>query len=144
MKKLKFLLIFPFLTLFAQGPTNSVSPTKYFEAKGTADKQKTVEGEAAAAKAEMSKEGGGTGGNEMMLIPSAMRAKDLQEAFGYLRQMTPSGKIGMELQDGSVITEILDLKVMSEGTMIIFKINSVQGVKFRAVKVEEIKRLTNG
>jgi hypothetical protein len=138
MKNLKYLFIFLMFPLFAQEPTNSISPTKYFETKAAASPATDLAA-AAAAKVEAPK-----GGEGVMLVPSAMRAKDLQEAFNYLRQMAPSGKIGMELQDGSTLTEILDLKVMTEGTMIIFKINSVQGVKFRAVKVEEIKRLTNG
>ena len=57
--------------------------------------------------------------------------------------MSPASKLAVKLLDGSSITEILDMKVMPGGTIIIFRTNTLQGQKFQLVKIEDIDTITN-
>ena len=76
--------------------------------------------------------------SEVMIIAPETRAKDLQEAFEFLKKMSPASKLAVKLINGNTIFEILDMVLMQGGTMIIFRINSIQGQKFQVVKIEDI------
>ena len=83
------------------------------------------------------------GQSEVMIIDPETRAKDIQDAYKYLKTMSPASKLAVKLLDGSSITEILDMKVMPGGTIIIFRTNTLQGQKFQLVKIEDIDTITN-
>lgn len=127
MKKAFLFFIFTVSTLAAQ---QAALPTP---AQQTAKKQ---EGVAAAVLPK-------TGQSEIMIIQPEMRAKDIDQAFKYLKQMNAAGKIGVKLKNGSTIYDILNMNVMAGGTIIIFQISSTQGQKLRAVNVEDVDTLTN-
>lgn len=80
----------------------------------------------------------------VMIIPLEMRAKDFEEAFAYLRRMNAAGKIIVKLHNGSQIVDILGIDRLPGGTMLVFKLNSVTGMKYHIVKIEEIDTITNG
>ena len=132
--------------LAAQEATHSVSPTTYFNMQQTQPKQAkpkshteqpTQDQKTAATQTTRS------GQSEVMIINPETRAKDIQDAYQYLRMMSPASKLAVKLLDGSAITEILDMKVMPGGTIIIFRTNTLQGQKFQLVKVEDIDTITN-
>ena len=145
---MKTALIIPLLTftsfLAAQEATHSVSPTTYFNFQQTQQQQakpkpeqQTHEQQTAAAQTMRS------GQSEVMIINPETRAKDIQDSFQYLKTMSPASKLAVKLLDGSAITEILDMKVMPGGTIIIFRTNTLQGQKFQLVKIEDIDTITN-
>lgn len=75
--------------------------------------------------------------NYMMISPSA-RALDYQTAFEQLRKEKTAGKVYFQLVDGSSIANIIDMNIMPNSTLIVFRFNSSQGVRFQVVKVEDI------
>ena len=76
--------------------------------------------------------------SDIMIISPEMRAKDFQKAFEYLKTKDPAAKIGIKLIDHSVISDILIIDVMPGGTLTIFTINTVKGLKYKIVKTEHI------
>lgn len=146
---MKHALLIPLLTftcfLAAREPVHSVSPTTYFNLQDMQQNQAnqktpkpTHEQQVAATQAPR------IGQSEVMIINPETRAKDLQDAFQYLKTMSPASKLAVKLMNGSIISEILDMKLMTGGTMIIFRTNSLQGQKFQVVKIEDIDTITNG
>jgi hypothetical protein len=73
----------------------------------------------------------------MMISPSS-RAMDFQQAFEQLRKEKTAGKVYFQLSDGSTISNVIDMTLMPNSTLIIFRYNSNQGVRFQVVKVEDI------
>ena len=145
---MKKALIIPLLLstclLSAQDAIHSVSPTTYFNMQDSQQKQAKPakhkpSHEQQVAIAQLPR----VGQSEVMIINPETRAKDLQESFEYLKRMSPAAKLAVKLVNGSTIAEILDMKLMTGGTMIIFRTNSLQGQKFQVVKIEDIDTITN-
>jgi len=119
-------------------PIYSVSSAQFFENQLKTDPHKRSVDKIIAVHDAQKK-----GQSEVMIINPESRAKDLQSAFKYLREMSPATKIGVKLNNGSIITQILSMDVMPGGTMIIFKINTMKGEQYRVVKIENIDTLTH-
>jgi len=142
-------LLIPFFMsaafLPAQEATHSVSPTTYYNMQAGKTQQTHPKG-AAKPHAEEEKIAAiipRVGQSEVMIINPETRAKDLQESFDYLKKMSPASKLAVKLVNGTTISEILDMKLMTGGTMIIFRTNSIQGQKFQVVKIEDIDTITD-
>jgi len=76
--------------------------------------------------------------NEIMIISPEARAKDLLNAFQYLRRVNGAKKVGVRLTDGDVISNIFDMEIMPGGTIILFKIHSMKGESVRVVTIESV------
>jgi hypothetical protein len=76
-----------------------------------------------------------------MRIEPHARALDYQQAFEQLRKEKTSGKVYFQLTNGTMISNIIDMALMPNSTLILFRFNSSQGIKFQTVKVEEIASL---
>lgn len=74
-------------------------------------------------------------------IPASARALDFQQAFENLRAEKAAGKLYFELADGSTINNIIDMQLMSNSTIALFRYTSNQGVRYQVVKVEDIRNL---
>jgi len=140
MKKTILFALFSFssLVMAEQQPIYSISSSQFFQ-----NQTKTPTHETSGEIPIAAKEGQTKGQSEIMIISPEARAKDLLSAFQYLRKMSVATKLGVKLIDGSLISEILDMEVMPGGTMIIFKINSMKGQKYRVVKIESIDTITH-
>lgn len=77
-----------------------------------------------------------------MMITPAARAADLQQAFETLRKEKSTGKVFFQLADGSTIANVIDMTLMPNSTLILFRFNSNQGIRFQVVKVEEIHNIS--
>ena len=77
-----------------------------------------------------------------MIIPPAGRAVDFQQAYEFLRKEKSTGKVYFELADGSTIGNVIEMMVMPNSTLIIFRYNSNQGISFQVVKIEDIVNLS--
>lgn len=73
-----------------------------------------------------------------MRISPAQRAQDYQQAFEQLRKEKTAGKVYFQLADGTTISNVIDMNLMTNGTLVMFRFNSSQGVRFQIVKVEDI------
>ncbi len=77
-----------------------------------------------------------------MVIDLKMRAQDFKEAFETLRKEKTAGKVFFQLMNGSTISNIIDMTLMANSTLILFRFNSTQGIRFQLVKVEEIASIS--
>jgi hypothetical protein len=78
------------------------------------------------------------GAKEMMIIPPHARSQDFKEAFDLLKQIHSADKVNFFLKDNSKLSGILDITVLPGGTMLNFKMNTTQGIKYRIIRVEDI------
>ena len=76
-----------------------------------------------------------------MMISPASRALDFQQAFEMMRTEKSTGKVYFELADGTIISNIIEMHLMQNSTLILFRFNSNQGIRYQVVKVEEICNL---
>ncbi len=74
-------------------------------------------------------------------IDAKTRADDYLQAFDMLRKEKSAAKVQFVLKDGSTITNILDIQLMQQGSLMVFRFNSPQGILLRVVGLEEISRL---
>lgn len=77
-----------------------------------------------------------------LVIDPKMRAQDFKEAFETLRKEKTTGKVFFQLMNGSTVSNIIDMTLMSNSTLILFRFNSTQGIRFQLVKVEEIASIS--
>jgi len=85
-----------------------------------------------------------TGSSKATLaLDTKSRALDYQQAFELLRKEKPANKVYFQLSDGSKISQIIDMKIMGHGSLILFRFESPQGIKFQTVQVEDIVALKN-
>jgi hypothetical protein len=83
------------------------------------------------------------GSSDVMIIEPSVRAQDFKEAFTYLTEYKAGSPLYFELQDKEKLYNVLDLSLMKGGTIVIFKINTTQGLKYRVVKTEDIVSMGN-
>ncbi len=76
-----------------------------------------------------------------MMIAPAARAADFQQAFEMLKKEKTAGKVYIQLADGSTITNVIDMSLMSNSTLVLFRYNSPQGILLQLVRVEEIQTI---
>jgi len=74
----------------------------------------------------------------VMIIDPKQRADDYVKAFAMLSQEKSATKVYFELAGGEKITNVIDLKVMPSSTVIVFRYNTPQGIKFQVVDIEDI------
>ena len=76
-----------------------------------------------------------------MLIDPKSRALDYQQAFELLRKEKTANKVIFLLTDGSSISNIIDMKIMNNGSILLFRFETPQGIKYQAVEIEGIVAL---
>ncbi len=81
------------------------------------------------------------GETSVVIVDPLVRAQDFKEAFNYLNQYKAGSPIFFALQNGEKLYNVLDLSVMKGGSIVIFKMNSIQGQKIKVVKTEDIVSL---
>lgn len=77
-----------------------------------------------------------------MMIDLKQRANDYKEAFEVLKKEKGTGKVYFQLLEGTKISNIIDMTLMSSGHLIVFKFNTQQGIKQQVVPVEQIAELS--
>lgn len=85
--------------------------------------------------AALSKTGGTKG---VMSIDPKMRAADLAQAFETLRREKTPAKVIFQLASGKTLSNIIDMTLMTNGSVILFRYNTPQGIQLQVVPVEEI------
>ena len=80
---------------------------------------------------------------EVMIIDPSIRAQDFKEAFNYLSEYKAGAPLFFELQDKEKLYNVLDFSLMKGGTLVIFKLNTIQGLRYRVVKIEDLISIGN-
>ncbi len=79
----------------------------------------------------------------MMVIDPKARALDFQQAYEMLRKEKTANKVQFMLINGKTISNIIDMTILSNGSLILFKFNSPQGIKFQVIPIESIEAITH-
>lgn len=72
------------------------------------------------------------------LIDPKMRASDYIQAFEMLRKEKTTNKIFFNLKDGTSLSNIIEISPVGSGSLLLFKLNSPQGIRFQIVGVENL------
>ena len=134
-------MITPFFILAAM---NLAPNTAAAQQTITATVNKQMAQETAASMAAPQAAGGAPGGvisQEMMMIAPNDRASDFVQAYALLKQYNVASSIAVMMKDKTMIANIVDMQVMKNGTLIIFKMSTLQGEKYQLVKTEDIDSL---
>ena len=76
-----------------------------------------------------------------LLIDVKQRAEDFVKALEILKKDKPSSRIFFKLEDGTTISNIMEIKPLSNGTLLLFKISTIQGIKTLVIMTENISEL---
>ena len=79
-----------------------------------------------------------------MQIDPLARASDLITAFKLLSKEKPASKVFFQLTSGKLITNILEVNVLKNGTLIMLKISTNQGIKYEVIPTENIETVGHG
>jgi hypothetical protein len=78
-----------------------------------------------------------------MSIPMKERALDLQAAFDALKREKTAGKVYFQLSDNTSISNVIDMTLLPNNSLILFRYNTnTQGIKLQVVKIEDIVGLS--
>lgn len=77
----------------------------------------------------------------VMIVQPKDKASDFIKAFELLKKEKPSSKIYYKLYSNRTINNIIDVSMLENGTLILFKIATSQGTKLIIVPVEEIEEI---
>lgn len=146
MKKMLPLLALSAAVFGAQAPIYVAPPATGYTpapvAKKSAPPTDATSAELAAMAKTQKDDNKSKGISEIMIISPELRAKDLQAAIKFLNQHVPTSKPNITLSDGSKITSIMDVDVMPGGTILIFKVTSLKGLRYKVVNIEEVQSLS--
>jgi hypothetical protein len=79
----------------------------------------------------------------IMMIDPKDRAGDFIKAFDTLRKEIAPTKIYFHIAKGSPITGIMDVSLMDNGTLMIFRVSTPQGPQYKIVPVEDVLDVTH-
>ncbi len=73
-----------------------------------------------------------------MIINPKLRAADYQKAYELLRREKSTSKVYFQLADGSRVSNVIDMKLMPNDTLVVFRYSTPQGIRFQVVEIENI------
>lgn len=76
-------------------------------------------------------------GSIIMITPKE-RADDLKKAFEFLRGEKSASKVLVTFKGDKKISNVIDMKMMPEKTIFIFRYSTPQGIKFQVAPIEDI------
>lgn len=89
----------------------------------------------------LKKKSGGAENPELIVVHPADRAKDLKAAFEYLKKEKIPNRVMYKLRSGESLSGISEVTVLPGGTMLIFKLMTPAGTKFRVIPVEDVESI---
>ena len=77
----------------------------------------------------------------IMIIDPKARGEDFVKAFDLLKRDKPSSRIFYRLFNGQTIANIIELSLIDNGTLVLFKVTTTQGLKYLVVSTEDIQEI---
>lgn len=71
-------------------------------------------------------------------IEAKARSEDILRAYDLLKKEKPTLKISARTYSGQTLNNIVDMTAMPNGTLLLFRISSTQGVKNQFVSVDDL------
>lgn len=84
----------------------------------------------------------GSSTQSYMMITPAARAQDFQQAYETLKKEKTAGKVYFQLTDGSKIFNVIEMTPLPNSTLVLFRLNSQQGIYFQVVRIEDIANIS--
>ena len=78
------------------------------------------------------------GTRSLMMIDPKDRVTDYLKAFEFLSQEKSSSKVVFDLSSGMKLTNVIEIKPLPSNTLMLFRMNTPQGVKYQVVEIEDI------
>lgn len=75
---------------------------------------------------------------DVIVIEPKQRAEDFSEAYEMMKRGKSPQKIVFHLSDGKSLTNVLEMKAMKNGTLLLFKINTSVGNQYELVPIENL------
>ncbi|MBF8263601.1 MAG: hypothetical protein HW387_1266 [Parachlamydiales bacterium] len=82
-----------------------------------------------------------SGYRSTLIIEAKARSEDIIKAYELLKREKPTLKISARTYSGQILSNIADITPMPNGTLLLFRIASTQGVKNQFVSVEDVADL---
>ncbi|PIS00768.1 MAG: hypothetical protein COT84_05855 [Chlamydiae bacterium CG10_big_fil_rev_8_21_14_0_10_35_9] len=79
---------------------------------------------------------------DVIVIDPSQRAQDFLEAYEVIKRGKSPQKIQFHLSDGRSLTNVLEMKPMKNGTLILFKISGSMGNQYELVPIENLVNIT--
>jgi hypothetical protein len=78
-------------------------------------------------------------GNEITIqIEAKARVQDLLQSYAFLKKEKGAAKVFLILKSGERIAQILDITAMDNGTLLLVRFATAQGIQLRVFGVEDI------
>jgi hypothetical protein len=74
----------------------------------------------------------------MMIIEPGKRAADYKRAWEMLKQEKSTAKVVFELSDGTKIANVIDMTLLPNDTLVVFRYSTNQGIRYEVVAIEDI------
>lgn len=84
-----------------------------------------------------------TAQRSIMIVQPKEKAADFIQAFELLKKEKPSSRIFFKLYSGKTINNILEVSMLDNGTLILFKVPTSQGTKSHVVSTEDIEEISH-
>ncbi len=75
---------------------------------------------------------------DVMLIHPSARAADWVAAFQYLSTHATEKSVVFKLTNGSLIHNVIDVAALPGGTLMTFTLNTMTGLQYKVVKIEDV------
>jgi hypothetical protein len=75
---------------------------------------------------------------DVILIEPSKRAQDFMQAYEILKKGKSPQSIFFHISNGSVISNVLEMTSMNNGTLLLFKITTNTGAKFELIPIENL------
>jgi hypothetical protein len=82
-----------------------------------------------------------TNTRSVLVMEAKARAEDILKAYDLLKKEKPTLKISAKTYSGQVLSNIVDIIAMPNGTMLLFRLSSTQGLKNQMISVDDILEL---
>lgn len=73
-----------------------------------------------------------------LVIEAKARAEDILKAYDTLKREKPTLKISARTFSGQILSNIVEISAMPNGTLILFRLSSTQGVKSLFISVDDV------
>lgn len=74
-------------------------------------------------------------------IDAKARSEDILKAYDLLKREKPTLKISARTYSGQILSNVVDITAMPNGTLLLFRTSSAQGIKNQFISVDDVIEL---
>ena len=77
-------------------------------------------------------------GRSTIVIEAKGRAEDIVKAYDLLKREKPTLRISAHTYSGAILSNVVEITAMPNGTLLLFRVSSTQGIKNVFVPVDDV------